>query len=50
MAKKTEVLGENLPQRRFAHHKSHMTDLDFNLSRRWRKTATNPLNYGTAFP
>jgi hypothetical protein len=22
---KTEVLGENLPQRRFLHHKSHMT-------------------------
>jgi hypothetical protein len=25
MAEETEVLGENLPQCRFDHHKSHMT-------------------------
>jgi hypothetical protein len=25
VAKETEVLGENLPQRYFFHHKSHMT-------------------------
>jgi hypothetical protein len=34
----TEVLGENLLQSSFVHHKSHMTDLD-------SKPAANRLSY-----
>jgi hypothetical protein len=41
----TEVLGENLPQFRFSHHKSHMGS---NLGRRSWKAATDRLSYGTA--
>jgi hypothetical protein len=44
LAGDTEVLGENLPRRHFAHHKPHLPD----PGRRNGKPATNRLSYGAA--
>jgi hypothetical protein len=48
IGKETEVLGENLPQCRFVHHKHHMFCPDANPGRLGGKPATNRLSYGTA--
>jgi hypothetical protein len=48
MAEETEVLGGNLPQCRFVHHKIPTYYPDANPGRRGGKPATNRLSYGTA--
>jgi hypothetical protein len=46
LAWKTDILGKNLPQRHFVHHKSHLPDPGANPGRRGGKPATNRLSYG----
>jgi hypothetical protein len=48
LAGETEVVGENLPQRHFVHHKSLLPDPGANPGRRGGEPATNRFSYGAA--
>jgi hypothetical protein len=44
-----KVLGANMPERHFVHHKSYLPDPGSNPDRHGGKPATNHLSYGAAF-
>jgi hypothetical protein len=44
----TEILGENLPQCHFVHHRSYMTRPDIEPGPLWWEASGNCLSYGTA--
>jgi hypothetical protein len=49
LAGETDILGENLPQCHFVHHKPNVLYPDANPGRRGGKPMTNRLSYGTAY-
>jgi hypothetical protein len=49
LAEHADILGENLVQYHFVHHKSHMNWLVSNLGHCYEEPAIKPLSYSTAY-